>query len=377
MLKATIKSLRPALVSSPNGIPHLASQLMDKIRQREIAAGQRLPSRTQLASEFGCAPSTVSGAIKVLVKRKLVDAVPGRGVFVRSDHDSRTRALTLGLIGWFGGHTNATLLREDNWWRGIYTSLVVEARKQNCSVLLVSGTDSDPFDVKAVLKHRLDVVVSYGIRMRPETVTEFRRAGLPLLLITPLSEQLGISCVSYDTFKAIRDMVRIFQEHGHKHIGFLALKTLDPERLERVRQVFYTELASRELIYNYNNYWRVIEADRLGNFRTSVRDGARREMKRLLDLPEPPTALYCLTADMGEGAAEVAAERGLKIGKDLSLIVTSSFEEDSPFNMFLEPHDALAQKLIVMARGLADDPDRSCQVEIPHQYIDKGSVARV
>ena len=84
----------PATQSTPKSAPmtrsaaaslaeQLAGRFADRIQQRLLAPGARLPSVRDCAERHGVSPSTVVGAYDLLQARGLVQARPQRGFFVR------------------------------------------------------------------------------------------------------------------------------------------------------------------------------------------------------------------------------------------------------------------------------------------------------
>jgi GntR family transcriptional regulator len=71
---------RPAYVQ-------VADDLRANIASRTFQPGDRLPSGRDLARRYGVAPMTISHALDVLREEKLVEAYPGRGVFI-ADHSA-------------------------------------------------------------------------------------------------------------------------------------------------------------------------------------------------------------------------------------------------------------------------------------------------
>ena len=63
----------------------VADDLRARIANRTFKPGERLPSGRDLARRYGVAPMTISHALDVLRGEQLVEAYPGRGVFV-TDH---------------------------------------------------------------------------------------------------------------------------------------------------------------------------------------------------------------------------------------------------------------------------------------------------
>jgi DNA-binding GntR family transcriptional regulator len=72
----------------------VADDLRASISGGTFKPGERLPSGRDLARRYGVAPMTISHALDVLRGEQLVEAYPGRGVFV-TDHPApagRSRA---------------------------------------------------------------------------------------------------------------------------------------------------------------------------------------------------------------------------------------------------------------------------------------------
>ena len=67
----------------------LAGRFAERIQQRLLAPGARLPSVRDCAERHGVSPSTVVGAYDLLQARGLVQARPQRGFFVRELHTAR------------------------------------------------------------------------------------------------------------------------------------------------------------------------------------------------------------------------------------------------------------------------------------------------
>ena len=66
----------------------LAVRFAQRIRDRLLAAGARLPSVRQCAQQQGVSPSTVVGAYDQLLAQGLVEARRNRGFFVRESLQS-------------------------------------------------------------------------------------------------------------------------------------------------------------------------------------------------------------------------------------------------------------------------------------------------
>ncbi|MCW5636294.1 MAG: winged helix-turn-helix transcriptional regulator, partial [Rubrivivax sp.] len=70
----------------------LAERYAERIRQRLLGPGARLPSVRACAERHGVSPSTVVGAYDLLQAQGLVQARPQRGFFVRESAAADRRA---------------------------------------------------------------------------------------------------------------------------------------------------------------------------------------------------------------------------------------------------------------------------------------------
>lgn len=102
----------------------------------------------------------------------------------------------------------------------------------------------------------------------------------------------------------------------------------------------------------------------------------REAMLRLLDLPAPPTAVFCFNDRVALGAYEAAAERGLRLPQDLSVV---GFDNDDiaatlrpPLTTMVLPHEDMARWAV---DRLAHPPSRpALQMTFDCDLIARGSV---
>ena len=74
-MKPDVNDPRPAYLQ-------VADDLRASIASKTFKPGERLPSGRELARRYGVAPMTISHALGVLREERLVEAHPGRGVFI-------------------------------------------------------------------------------------------------------------------------------------------------------------------------------------------------------------------------------------------------------------------------------------------------------
>jgi LacI family transcriptional regulator len=100
----------------------------------------------------------------------------------------------------------------------------------------------------------------------------------------------------------------------------------------------------------------------------------------LLDLPEPPTALFAFSDSIAIGAMDAARERGVRVPEDLSVVGFN----DEPFATFVSPRlttvrQPLAQMgrtaVALLLRLLAPSRPGPLQIELPTRLVVRGSTA--
>jgi LacI family transcriptional regulator len=139
---------------------------------------------------------------------------------------------------------------------------------------------------------------------------EVARAGYPFVVIDP-PEPLGEGIPSVSPTNALGG--RAATEHllalGHRRIGVI---TGVPEWLSSVERVngYRTGLASAGVLPDPAL---VVESD-------WAVEGGEAAAAALLDLPDPPTAVFALNDNMAIGAVRAAHARGLHVPADLSVV---------------------------------------------------------
>jgi LacI family transcriptional regulator len=178
-------------------------------------------------------------------------------------------------------------------------------------VMLLLNTGGDPEHereaIRTLIHRRVDGIVYATMYHRIVDVPQAGATPIVLLDARPAGEP--VTCVAPDEHGGAASAVTELLDHGHRRIGF-ALEAGDipaaRERLEGYRDT----LAERGVAYDPA----LVARD------TPNADGGRRVAQRLLDLPDPPTGVFCFNDRMAMGVYQVAAARGLRIPQDLSVV---------------------------------------------------------
>ncbi len=181
-----------------------------------------------------------------------------------------------------------------------------------------------------------------------------------------LGEDLGrYSSVSIDNEDAAKRAVEHLLGLGHRRIG-----TVSGRRLNS----FSSPVPARRQA----GWAAALRAAGIEPDLALVRDGGdnvgggRDAAAELLDLPDPPTALFAMSDHMAFGALALARERGMQVPGDLSIIGFDDHEFAEPFGLTTMHQNvaALGRAIARLATAEIADPTRDRQnITLPVELV--------
>ena len=142
---------------------------------------------------------------------------------------------------------------------------------------------------------------------------------IPCVVLNHYIKELPVSCVAVDNRLAAEQVIRYLARLGHRDIATITGHLRTPVGLER-----------------YEGYLQAMRALKLPVRAELIEHGdysgpsARRPAKRLLERKDRPTAIFAASDEMAVIVIEVAAQLGLRVPEDLSVV---GFD-DSPIAAF-------------------------------------------
>jgi LacI family transcriptional regulator len=164
------------------------------------------------------------------------------------------------------------------------------------------------------LTRRLDGLIVMSLPLGSEVVQRLVDRDLRTVLVE--LEHPGFSAVTIDNVAGGELVADILTKRGHRRFAFLGEGGTKPHPHDRMLQSearfrgFRTALEQRGLSLE-NDYVRLVR-----HTLPDATEGAR----ELLDLPEPPTALFAHTDVLASGALHAARERGLDVPRELAIV---------------------------------------------------------
>jgi LacI family transcriptional regulator len=193
----------------------------------------------------------------------------------------------------------------------------------------------------ALASHDTDGVLLVTSELTEEQLVELREADIPLVVIDPVNlpepDLPSVGCTNWAGGMAATDHLI---DRGHRRIG--AIGGPPSYLCSRARIDGYRSALERAGVGFDPGLVRHGDLQHEGGF---VRGG------ELLDLAEPPTAIFAGSDEQALGVYEAARQRGLRIPQDLSVV---GFD-DLPVDRWLSPPlTTVRQPLAEMGRAAAD-----------------------
>ena len=253
----------------------------------------------QLAAQLGLSPATVSRALNghshvaAATRRRVLAAVAQRSVknglvFVRCPYE---------LTDYFGP---------------IVSSVGETLRLHGREMLLDAGGSSYHDDVLRRLPERAEIAGAVLILPPEETgeIEALRASGTPFVVIDPrVRVPKDVLSVSAANFSGSRDATAHLAELGHRRIGVISAGPVLAAGEARLAGHASALAQVGALV-----------GPELVRYGEPIAPTGRKEGGELLDLDPRPTAIVCFNDKVAVGVLEAAADRGVQVPQDLSVV---------------------------------------------------------
>ena len=308
----------------------------------------------------GRAEGNVSAAKEAAIRAAAAELDYTPNSVARSLQAQRTR--TLGVVTdaiattAFGGRilSGATMVAA----AAGYVLLVIDTR---------AGDDLETSAWASLRARQVDGLLFAAMGLRPYAPPPMMQE-LPSVLVNCFDPREGVASVACDEVQGGRTAARALLDHGHRDVAMLA-GTGDVIATHRRVQGFTEELDAVGIDV------RVIPAG------WEIRDGYS-AAAAVLDGAHRPTGIVCANDRAAVGVVLAAAELGLSVPRDLSVV---GYDDDEnvapvmvpPLTTVALPHSAMGREAVrrVLA-GAAGEPVALDQVLLPCPLVTRDSVAR-
>lgn len=271
---------------------------------------------------------------------------------------SRAVAVVVQLLnGWYSSHVVAGV--EAVCAEAGYATIVVGVGP--------SVSDGNVFSAADSIHRRVDAIIFVDVRVSPDELAAL--AGESLVLVSVGHELPQVPSVGIDDVEVGRIAARHLVDLGHRRIGLINGPDALPFVVPHQRQTGFEEVLRAAAIEPDPSLYVA------GNF--TVQDGAD-ALHTLMDLDDPPTAIFALADEMAFGVILAANERGVRIPEDVSLVGVDDHEMApvvglTTVHQDVAEHGARAARLVV--QQLADSDDEADTSPAPVRLIVRRTTA--
>jgi LacI family transcriptional regulator len=272
------------------------------------------PTIYDVASQAGVSISTVSLALNApsRVRTETLDrihaAIDELGFVPKTEAIVRARKGVgrIGVIAPFA--TYPSFSRRLN---GVLSHL----RGQSCEAVVYDHEGAGTSLLSSLpLTRRLDGLIVMSLPLSEDVVQRVLDRGLPTVLVE--LERPGFSAVTIDNLAAGELVADLLTKRGHRRFAFLGEGGTKPHPHDLVLQ---SEARHRGFHEALERRGLELPGDYVRLVRHQLPD-AMQGARQLLDLAEPPTAIFAHTDVLASGILHVARERGIDVPGELAIV---------------------------------------------------------
>lgn len=193
--------------------------------------------------------------------------------------------------------------------------------------------------LEVLWRRRVDGLIIAPAEDSSEYLLEFLKRDIPVVFVDRYLENTTANAVLLDNVKGAYMAVEYLLQLGHRRIGVINGR----------REV----TTGKERLLGYINalqdYQIEIDENLLRDGYFTI-EGGQQAMAELLDLPDPPSAIFSTASLMTMGALQELQNRGLKLPQDLSL---TSFDDYMWTRLVNPPLTVVAQPVLDIGREAA------------------------
>jgi DNA-binding LacI/PurR family transcriptional regulator len=294
------------------------------IADGELPPGNRLPPVRDLALQLGVNINTVRSAYAKLDADGLVRTRHGVGTVVLA---ARVESLPAGALP-LGVNTIAVLIGGLNpFYLSLLRGVEDVAAEQGTLVLIIDTRDSPTLAeamMRRLIARGVDGIIAVSVGGFANGEGREQRSGgrIPPIVYVDQPNQTG-HVLLFDGHRAGYTATHHLLEHGHSRIGIVTA----PLSWPNVREVYEGYLRALEdaggglsqpLVSEVREF--TVHAGRIG-------------LARLLDLPDPPSAVFAADQVLALGVLQEARSRRMELPEDLAIAGYT----DSPESALVEP----------------------------------------
>jgi DNA-binding LacI/PurR family transcriptional regulator len=297
-----------------------AEVLASRIRQKNYSVGYFIPSERDLSREFKVARLTVRKSLSELVRRGLLESVPGAGNRVVTAEKSVDHLLVIRCVI----VRNVRPVSLSPFYADIFSGIEQETARSGCQLVFSAFEKKELWDANG--KARAADVRTRAARMLKEGgfngiifidgvpdefVLAIQKSGVPVVLADKSMAYPGVSSVVPDNISGARDAARYLLDLGHRRIAFLAAPQ-DPVVEARYKGFLK---AHEEAGVRFDSKLFIRGGYEIGPAHAAMKEFLARRRKQDL-----PTAVFAINDEAAIGVMKALQAHGVKVPDNVSVI---------------------------------------------------------
>ncbi|MDX1417544.1 MAG: LacI family DNA-binding transcriptional regulator [Candidatus Promineifilaceae bacterium] len=256
---------------------------------------------------------------------------------------------------------------------GEYLSQIVNGAAQVAEIegynIVLYTTIANQLDqITRICRSReVDGLLVLWARQLEDTLTLIEREAMPFVAVARRVADHRISYVVCDNQQGALQLTRHLIEQGHQRIGFMPYPELRETNLDRMAGY---RLALEEAGIPYDETLLLPV--------TPEAESRRKALHTLMDLPDPPTAIFAFHDYIAIEAMQAALDRGLRVPQDVAIAgfdgMHSTMITTPPLTTVKQPTQEIGRRAVeVLLNQISDIDQPPEQITLPVELITRQS----
>ena len=261
------------------------------------------------------------------------------------------------------------------YYSNVLAGICDVSRNLGYSTLIYNTYDSNALDESLVTslfqKNRADGMITLAVNCDDRWLAQF--AGkFPLVQCSEYVEDADIAHISVDNRLAARESVMHLTAQGHRKIGIVTSANRYLSSTNRLRG--YLDALDEAGIAKEDQLIAYASAD------YSFASG-KQAARSLLSLPEPPSAIFCVSDILALGVIASAGKMGLQVPWDLSVMGFDDVDYTTMFHPYLTTvavpcYELGRRSMLLLYDHITQKPGAEEEVYLPHQIVLRETTAK-
>ncbi len=317
----------------------IAEDIKRNISGRKFAPGTLLPTEFELAEQYGVSRPTLRNALAYLEKEGYIQRKKFTGTIVSPDAlRQKYQRLDLGFftrLDLTQPDAYTSLFSAGPWW---ISHVLREGVRKGYFVRFFPwqypAAGEVPYDLEEVLFRKgVDAFVISSPMYLTGLLDTIRENRVPHVALESHYDKPGVNTVMFDDEVSMREEFQTLWELGHRKIAFLGGQLKLPELNSQTRRFYDLFIKNaQEFGLSLPEHWiQTSGAEDSSNIAPDIKAMTRNILR---NPAQRPTAIICAQGRWVQDVMETAAECGLKVPEELSVITPFIYETESPEHAF-------------------------------------------